>query len=165
MRPGNVLLFLISVLAILFFVSLLFPEDGIKINDELTLHFLTAGELFGEDTATYADISDILASSNAIHDSVLLAELNFVADTAMEGFDTVRANADSLKTTVYPIEYGPGGRTVLYPVFRQLRRLKSSGQLIRILHYDIPQKSGCSSQEPLEMYPPMNQFTPSCVTL
>lgn len=141
MRPGNVLLFLISVLTILFFVSLFFPKDGIKINDEVTLHFLTTDELFAIDTFEYADISGIISQSNAINDSVLMAELSFEQETE-EVFDTVRANADSLRATVHPIEYGPNDSTTLYPFFRQLRRLGSSGDLIRVLHYGDSQIEG-----------------------
>ena len=141
MKPVNILIFLLAVLSILFIVSVFFPKDGIQINDELTLHFLTPDELFSKDTLDYADITSIINQSRAINDSVLLADMNFIPESNPI-FDTIRANEDSLKVKIHRIEYPESDSTILYPFFNNLRRLRSSGELIRILHYGDSQIEG-----------------------
>ncbi len=64
-------MFVSSVLAILLALSIVFPKEGIRIDDRITLQFLTLGEILGKDTVQYADISGILASSVAITDDPL----------------------------------------------------------------------------------------------
>ena len=44
-----------------------------------------------------------------------------VLEEKVVGFDTVRANADSLKQSVCRIEFPPGKRKILYPVFESIK--------------------------------------------
>ncbi|HEC44020.1 MAG TPA: hypothetical protein ENI20_14450 [Bacteroides sp.] len=141
MQPPRILVFVFSVLAILFLVSIFFPREGIRINDRITLQFITLEEILGSDSIQYADISAILSSSQAINDSTYLAMLEDPVDETLLQ-DTVRVNEDSLKVLVYPIEYPGGDSTLLYPFFRKLRWLKSSGDKLRIMHYGDSQIEG-----------------------
>lgn len=133
------------MLAILFLVSLFFPKEGIRINDEITLQFLTLDDIFGYDSIQYADISSILENSKAINDSAYLTMLESLPEDPNEvypGRDTVRANADSLKLRIHPIEYPERDNTLLYPFFRQMRRLKQTRNKLRIMHYGDSQIEG-----------------------
>jgi lysophospholipase L1-like esterase len=140
-RPPKILAFVFSVLAVLFLLSLVFPKDGIRIGKSLTLQFLTLNELFGPDSVHYADISAILTGSSAISDSAYMAMLETIPDEASLP-DTLRADAESLKMLVHPIEYPGGDSTMLYPFFRRMRRLKNTGNRLRIMHYGDSQIEG-----------------------
>lgn len=134
-------MFVSSVLAILLAVSIIFPKEGIRINDRITLHFLTLGEILGKDTVQYADISGILNSSVAISDSAYLAMLDPASADEMV-MDTIRANADSLKVKIHSIEYPRGDSTLLYPFYRKMRAANKPGRSLRIMHYGDSQIEG-----------------------
>jgi len=140
-QPPRILAFVFSVLAILFLVSIFFPEKGIRINEDITLHFITLDEILSSDSVQYADISAIISGSQAINDSAYLAMLESPASGKVPG-DTVRANEDSLKVLIHPIEYPEGDSTLLYPFFRRMRRLKQTGNALRIMHYGDSQIEG-----------------------
>ncbi len=125
------------MLGFLFLVSLFFPKEGIRVNDDITLQFLTLDEIFDGDSIQYADISSILDNSQAINDSAYLSML----ETATFK-DTIRANADSLKMLIYPIEYPGGDNTLLYPFFRKMSSLKQTHDKLRIMHYGDSQIEG-----------------------
>ena len=141
MRPSGILAFIFSVLAILFLVSIVFPKEGIRINEHITLKFITLEEILSPDSVHYADISEILSRSVAISDSAYLAMLETTPEEA-EVRDTMRANEDSLKLLIHPIEYPEGDSTLLYPFFRKMRRLSGSGNKLRIMHYGDSQIEG-----------------------
>lgn len=134
MKPFKILLFLLSVFAILFLVSFFFPEDGIKIHNKFTIHFVTHEEIFHKDAIVYKDISEILSQNLVLYDSLPTADILFeVADQA--NLDSSRSNEDSLQINIHRIEFPANDSSILFPIFRQLKGLKTSGKLIRILHY------------------------------
>ena len=141
MKPFKILLFLLSVLVILFIVSLFFPEQGIHINERLSLQFISPDEILKPDTFEYADISSIISQSIAIHDSMPSGDPVFSNEEGIL-LDTIRADEDSLRIKVHRIEFPGGDSTLLYPIFRQLRKVKSTGELIRIMHYGDSQIEG-----------------------
>ena len=141
MKPSRILLFILSVLALLFIISVFFPREGIQLGKNIRLHFLTLDELLRGDTIQYADISGIISQSSAINDTSLFADR--LPSQEERGFiDTIRANEDSLKLKIHHIEYPENDCTVLYPIFRQLRSLKTGEELIRIMHYGDSQIEG-----------------------
>jgi lysophospholipase L1-like esterase len=140
-RPTKVLAFVFSVLAVLLLLTLVFPKDGIRLGESFTLQYLTLDELFGRDSLQYADISGILTGSRAISDSAYEAMIESEPGDTRQA-DTLRADAESLKMLVHPIEYPGGDSTLLYPFFRRMRRLKSTGEKLRIMHYGDSQIEG-----------------------
>lgn len=129
------------MIAILFLVSVFFPRDGIRIGKNHTLQFLSLEEILSPDSTYYADISAILSSSRAISDSAYMAMLESVpGETAAR--DTLRANENNLKIHIHPIEYPEGDNTMLYPFFRQMRRLKRTKGKLSIMHYGDSQIEG-----------------------
>ena len=141
MKPVKILEFIFSVLAILFIVSVIFPREGIKINDNIVLRFLTFGEILDPDTLEYADISGILSASMAINDSAYMAMLEPV-EHLEPVTDTIRANEDSLKLLTHRLEYPRTDSTILYPFFREMRSSARKGGSIRIMHYGDSQIEG-----------------------
>lgn len=141
MKPPKILVFVSSVLAILLALSIVFPKEGIRINEQITLHFLTLEEILGKDTVQYADISGILGSSVAISDSAYLAMLEPGAADELV-WDTVRADAEILKGKIHAIEYPRGDSTMLYPFYRKMRAARRPGRFLRIMHYGDSQIEG-----------------------
>lgn len=133
MKPGRILFFLLSVLVILLVVSAVFPENGIRISEDLSLKFIRLDEIFREDTLEYADISDII--DNADPDPEISDHDTLNAPPIALQFDTVRANADSLRQITHLIEFPTGSRQIYYDFFERIRTLSSSRELVRILHY------------------------------
>lgn len=127
MKPFSILLYLVSVFLILFLVAMFFPEDGMEISRGINLQFITKKDLFTDNKVKYADINTILDRQNLLNDSVLVA--------IAEGKPVRKINADSLRNSITPIEYPGNDTTLLYPVFRSLKNLRNSGELIRIMHY------------------------------
>ena len=141
MKPFKILAFLFSVMAILLVVSLVFPREGIRINDHLVLQFLTFDEILKGEESAYADISDILNTSVAISDSAYEAMLDPI-EKSEPVYDTVRANEDSLKIMIHRMEYPNANPAVLYPFFREMRSIAGSGKSLRIMHYGDSQIEG-----------------------
>jgi hypothetical protein len=143
MKPLHILLFFISVFLILFAIALYFPDNGIGLSRNLTLHFFTASDIFKEDTIKYADISGIINRNELLNDSVISAIASSVEDTGNKAVcDTIRANADSLKKSITRIEFPHNDKSILYQVFDALKSAKDSGGLVRIMHYGDSQIEG-----------------------
>ena len=141
MKPVKILAFVFSVLAILFIVSVIFPGEGIRVNDHIVLQFLTLDEILDADTQEYADISGILSASMVISDSAYMAMLDPL-EYMKPVYDTVRANEDSLKLLIHRIEYPRADTTLLYHFFRKMRSSSRKGESLRIMHYGDSQIEG-----------------------
>ena len=143
MKPIHILLFLISVFLILFAVALYFPETGVNLGNKLKLNFITSDDIFRSDTVQYADISGIIEQNEIISDSIISALASEENDSSvMLVYDTIRANADSLKKTITRIEFARKDTNILSGVFESLREIKDSGGIVRIMHYGDSQIEG-----------------------
>lgn len=144
-------------------LSLVFPKDGIRIGNNLLLQFPDIKSIFTTEESKYAYISKILE----YHQSDIIENLTAkTADTSFNIMDSLHVLPDSLKPeistdSITPIdsikstknkikpgairqhlEYPNNDKTVLYQFYNQLKDLKSSGELIRILHYGDSQIEG-----------------------
>ncbi len=138
-KPHITLLFLLSVFTILLLVSMVFPRDGIRLTGDLKLKFISPGEIFRQEEESYADISGIIEAEALLNDSVL-AELTEEEPEAV--WDTVRANADSLRSSIPRLQFAQGKKEILYPVFKALDGASSSANPVRIMHYGDSQIEG-----------------------
>ncbi len=133
MKPGKILLFLLSIFVLLAGLISVFPKEGIKINSDITLYFTSFDDLFSLKKVHYADISqfsDPLDSTNQV--------LN------IDSID-IRKNpglSDSLLKNICKIEYPNKDISILYPFFYALNQLKTNDDLIRIFHYGDSQIEG-----------------------
>ncbi len=134
MQPRKILIFLVLLLVLTTAIAILFPKDGIAVDDSLRLKFhFSFSDLFSEDIK-YADINNILAENQSIiaSDSIITNNDELV--------DTVRANVTDLKAKVQPIEYPAGDTSVLFTFFEKLDN--SHKKRVRILHYGDSQIEG-----------------------
>ena len=151
MKPYLILIFLFSVFLFLFIVTVLFPEEGIHIGNNIHLRFTSIHDILEKDTVKYADISSILQNSEVsreveeTEDTTELIkpeEIEIPQELIPEVKDTVVFNPDSIKRLINPIELPPLNPAVLYPVFNDLHSLSKTKKLIRLLHYGDSQIEG-----------------------
>jgi len=131
MKPSGILIFFSSVFVLLIAGAMIFPKDGIRISSDIHLRFFNTKDFLPSGKVEYADINKILKQQKLLNDSVLTA----IAEGDLNAVDTIRANADSLISSITRIEFPGNDTSLLYPFFRTLSNLPSSGQLIRIMHY------------------------------
>ncbi|MCF8380907.1 MAG: hypothetical protein K9H49_15140 [Bacteroidales bacterium] len=135
MKPYQILLFFTSTVIVLFTISLIFPENGIKISEDINLKFLSFNELINSDKKNYADISNIIENSGVQKDSEVdtLAIISALND--LIAVNTIKANADSLKRITHLIEFPAHGKKKFYRFFSKLENLRKTKSTMRILHY------------------------------
>ncbi len=133
MKPFRIFLFFVSVFLILLAVALYFPEKGIKLPCGIVLKFYTAHDIFASKDSSAVNIQELIKNQTLLNDSVIAV----IADKKANAPDTTGLviNADSLKKSIVLIEYPDNDSTLLYPLFKALKELPKSGQLIRIMHY------------------------------
>ncbi len=143
-KPHITLLFLLSVFTVLFLISFTFyvalPEeqDEIKILGS-GISFPKPDEIFSNQ-GQYADISQIIMDNKDIVDTLSNDILSEIEEKT--AFDTVRANADSLKQSVRRLEFPPNQRNLLFPVFKALDNAISQKKVVRVVHYGDSQIEG-----------------------
>jgi len=162
MKPYKILLFLISIFLLLSLISLVFPKDGFFLGNNLIIQFPDIKTALTPDESKYADISEILEYhqsdieeniSQLISDTIeaLSDSIHILPDSLKAEMNNSDHNADSLYTRKphkkpgskrQNLEYPKAEKEVLYPFFNQLKNLKTSGELIRILHYGDSQIEG-----------------------
>ncbi len=153
MKPFKTLLFILGVFGILIIISLIIPDDGIKVNENITIHFPAFNDVFNPDDVAYADISGILEGAKGLSYDTLFDNNDYATDSIIQeqikeskdslaGSDTLRANADSLKQIIRSISYPGNDRSVLFPFFKALQNLSQTNELIRIIHYGDSQIEG-----------------------
>ena len=162
MKPHKILFFLISIFLVLSLLSFVFPKEGIQIGNNLLLRFPDIKSLFTPEEIKYADITEILA----YHQSDIVDNIDeLIIDTTIILPDSLELTQDSLSNEIINdstftkdsiiviskdqpgtirqyLEYPDNNKSVLYPFFDQLKNLKKSGDLIRVLHYGDSQIEG-----------------------
>lgn len=136
MKPYQIFLFVLSVIIVLGIIMLVFPKDGIKINDNFTIYFPTFEEMFLPDTVEYANIDSIVEKQNGA-DS-LIALMN----NDSTNIDSVVIDEETLKSLIHNIEFPDNDSSILYSFFNKASIARQQGQYIRILHYGDSQIEG-----------------------
>lgn len=136
-KPFHTLLFLAGVFLALMFLSLLFPEKGIYVNEKLSLRFPTFASLFFEKKPEKTDISNIIALAEA-EDVDTLSEVTSV-DTALVEAIELKDSTIRLNTS---IQYKNSSKTALANFFDALANIGLESKSIRILHYGDSQIEG-----------------------
>ena len=127
-KPLHTLGFLFAVFILLGVISLVIPEQGWKINDNITINFPTFKQILNPEDVEYADISKIVEQHS---DTTSILQ----PDTVTKNQDTIRANADSLKKHIHAIEMTKEGRSKLNSFFQKLKNASSDINPVRIWHY------------------------------
>lgn len=163
MKPIKTLLFLVSVFIVLSVLSIIIPKGGIQMANNLQIRFPKIADLFEKPDNNQADISEILA----YHQSDIVNDIDqILSDSLAEEPDSIAVLSDSAQLTINQdtaeitdsvqttkasiepgnvkqyIEYPDQNKEALYPFFDHLNKLKTSGELIRVLHYGDSQIEG-----------------------
>jgi len=160
MKPLKILIFIIIVFFLLALLSFFFPTQGIKIGTDNILRFPNLESVLTIKKSDLKDISQIIDQYQIETVDTLIEtdtlefmpdSLQFVPDsiTSKNLVDTLLIETiDSNKRSVNPgsvkqrIEYPDNDQQILYSLFKSFQELKSSGDLIRILHYGDSQIEG-----------------------
>lgn len=160
MKPIKTFLFLFIVFTLLATLSYFFPPEGIKIGSGY-LRFPQLKSIYIIENDKLADISGIIEKYQ-VHQQDTTIENDLVdidsdsililSDSLTTQFHTDSIDfTDSIKTANTPflpgsvkqkLEYPENNTQILYPFFYNLKKLKSSDDLIRILHYGDSQIEG-----------------------
>ncbi len=138
-KPQITLLFLLSVLTILLVIAAVFPEKGISIAQELNIKFASPSDIFSVEKIQYADISEIIKANALVSDSVIDDTTHFNSNDV---WDTVRADADSLKQSTWKLQFPRNNKKILDKAFRAFENASSSSKPVRVLHYGDSQIEG-----------------------
>jgi len=132
MKPYKVLLFLLSVIALLGLLMVAFPKDGIRVNDSLTLRFISPADFFSKGV----EYKDVSFAKNIQRDSLFLRDSLSLADS----LKIFSSNPDDSSRIQYPSH----DKKILAPFFAQLDSLKdtTNKKSIRVIHYGDSQIEG-----------------------
>lgn len=132
MKPQNVLLFILSVFLLLSGIMLVFPKDGIKINESISLRFISFEELFSEGI----EYKNIDFTEKIKRDSLFIKDSLSLADS----LKIFTADPNDLSRIQYPKK----NKSVFDDFFRELDLLRADTNktLIRVVHYGDSQIEG-----------------------
>jgi lysophospholipase L1-like esterase len=141
-QPWYVLVFVVSVIAVLAVLSIVIPKGGLtlpgitiadrELTGEYTFYFPRWEDFFTPDTTKAKDIDEILADLNADIDT-----LN-AADTNGGDFRKAADMGRPPKTLQYPND----DPSVLFPVFEALEQSMNGKKPVRIMHFGDSQIEG-----------------------
>jgi len=134
-KPTKIVFFILLILGGLLSLAFFFPKEGIKITDDWVLHFPTIDELLETSKDKIVDITEII-EKNQIPEDSLDAEEDLssavMSDSSIVYYQPVEINPEEVTRK---LEYPNNNKEVLHSFFKELARVKSSGKLIRVLHY------------------------------
>ncbi|HOZ29310.1 MAG TPA: hypothetical protein PLL66_00165 [Bacteroidales bacterium] len=128
MKAKHVLYFVLGVILILAIIMLVFPKDGIRINDQWVFYFPTFEEMFSSDEDNQVDTDSIINNQFNIDDI---------------DFNDSLANIDieEIKKLVTPLEFPENNEFALDDFFAKLNDIETEGK-VRIMHYGDSQIEG-----------------------
>ncbi|MCK5135147.1 MAG: hypothetical protein KAR19_05110 [Bacteroidales bacterium] len=141
MKPFRIFIFFVVVLLLLSIIALLMPEQGIGVTGDLRLSFLSVSDLFREDTLKMNKSVERLMAGATVTDDPESDPEEDLARTDDTGGEVPQpvvtpANADSLKQSVFRLQFAEGEEDLLAPFFRTLGGLRNGSVVrTRILHF------------------------------
>lgn len=135
-KPTKIVLFIVLILGGLLSLAFFFPKEGIQITDDWVLHFPTIDELMENPDDKVVDISEIIAKNQVSEDSIDDEEETLTAvvleDSSVIYYSPIEINPEEVTRK---LEFPDNKKDILYPFLKELSQIKSSGKLIRVLHY------------------------------
>jgi lysophospholipase L1-like esterase len=131
-KPTHTLGFVFATGTILVAISIIFPVNGIRFTDSLSLKYPSFQELFLVEKTAKKDISGILA----------LAEAEEKTDITIKNDSAAETPIDSLAKLNTNLQYKDGTKSALANFFNSLSTLSNEPKSIRILHYGDSQIEG-----------------------
>ena len=140
-KPEKVLLFIVSILVFLLIIAWVFPNNGIKITDDINLKFISVKQIFDPAKQQSADISDILENTNIDNsktDSLAFIEsIKPKLDSAIVDSQYIYYEAQTIKidSVIQYLEFPSGKKDLLAQLYEEMAELKNTGKLLRFMHY------------------------------
>ncbi|MDH5598427.1 MAG: hypothetical protein OEY34_04855, partial [Cyclobacteriaceae bacterium] len=133
MKPYKVFLFLLALFGGLALLSSVYPAEGLKINEDLTLDFPSVKELFAVDTTEKKDFSFVLETT---------FDIDSISEEEQRKMDSLRTRMeqDSIRQWQLKLHYPNGDKTILYSLFQLLDEAEKNP--VRIMHYGDSQIEG-----------------------
>ena len=140
MRPFRILIFFAAVLALLYFVALTLPENGIGISEDIRISFISPSEIFKKDTLRKANVASLLSRTSVTDDpeSGEGEDIFHLADTVQKtrAEPIQPVNTDSLQQAIFKLQFADGAMDLLTSFFMKLDGLKDGSiKGTRILHF------------------------------
>jgi lysophospholipase L1-like esterase len=138
MKPLRIFIFFAVVAMLLVILALVMPRQGISVTKDIHLKFMHLSELLVRDTLERdRSVEALVAASTVTADpeaGFLESEQQAADSPVLPVIDP--ANADSLKQSVYRIQFSENGSHLLDPFFKTLDGLRDGTVArTRILHY------------------------------
>jgi len=135
MNPKQVLAFVLSVLASLALLMIVFPKNGIPVTDNFALEFVTLNEMLSDENNNLVDINTLVDTTTDINENAEFTEHRLDSayiDSVLVFYKPVPISIDSVRQY---LEYPVNNAKVLEPLFAYMANLGASNDLMRILHY------------------------------
>lgn len=129
MKVRHVLYFVVSVIALLGLLMLLFPKDGVRINKNWVIYFPSFEEFFFSDNRNKINTDSLLQNQIDINE-VLQEDLSFK-----------ELDIEELKKSLTTLEFPENNNNALDIFYAKLSKLSSESK-IRIMHYGDSQIEG-----------------------
>lgn len=145
MKVKHTLIFILSIIAVLAVLVIVFPKDGIRITDDFVLYFPSVDDFLPKsdvDTTPIANVDSIVM--NQVDVDELLPEFKEKPDptsNVMISDNAENYDLEAIKSSITPIDFPDGEHTALDNFFN---KLSSHGEYekIRVLHYGDSQIEG-----------------------
>jgi lysophospholipase L1-like esterase len=134
-KPLHTLLFLSSTIVVLGTISLVYPKDGIKLTESISLKYPTYSDLFPPEKPLKKDISKIIALAD-------IEEKEGVPVKNDSIIEVVLTPTDSLAKLNTSIQYYDAGKSAMANFFNSLANISNEPKSIRVLHYGDSQIEG-----------------------
>lgn len=141
-KPIHTLLFVISTLLVLVLISVVFPKNGITLEEGMVIRYPSFSSLFLEKKTEKTDISNIINLADAEEKSL---DLDTVICNKINEIKTAHAKFAKVDTTlklITTIQYKNSEKTALLNFFNSLANIDNEDKSIRILHYGDSQIEG-----------------------
>lgn len=135
MSPHKIFYFIFTVIVSLAILSAVFPVDGVMIGP-IRLKFPQLKNVLMPEKPQYVDVQKIIDSIQS--DSILTSKI--ISNDSINPVNP--ADLEKLRKNLHELQFPSGNKDVLVPFFNQLKTLKGSGKLIRVLHYGDSQVEG-----------------------
>ncbi|MBC7865621.1 MAG: hypothetical protein IAF38_21785, partial [Bacteroidia bacterium] len=152
-------LFLGCVMLTMGILALIFPANGLKVSDNLTIKFPQLASFFEKNKKVKADISKIIAITDNPEKADSLAKLKLDSILAVKmKKDTLTSKVkkdvvvdSAVNKLITTIQFKDGKKGALDKLFTSLKFFKEENKSVRILHYGDSQIEGDRISDYLRM--------------
>jgi lysophospholipase L1-like esterase len=129
-KPKHILGFLILTLLLMAIISFFFPKSPVQLG-KIQIKYRSIEDIIHPQKIEYADISNIVKTAEIIE----LTQDSMPITPDSISTDTIRANADLLAASQYPLQGNIEGYKKLHNAFSLMEKASNSNRPVRIMHF------------------------------